>query len=109
MANYLLLFLGRAAQPDATDDETVDYNRQWGEYMAGLGKNGQLRGGAPLEPAGKVVARDGITDLELGDIDIGGFIVVEADSHEAAEDIAAQAPHIALGGSTIVRECRVVG
>ena len=109
MANYLLLFLGRAAQPDATADETVDYNRQWGEYMAGLGKNGQLRGGAPLEPSGKVVARDGITDLQLADIDIGGFIVVEADSHETAENIAAQAPHIALGGSTIVRECQAVG
>ena len=109
MANYLLLFLGRAAQPDATDDETVDYSRRWGEYMAGLGKSGQLRGGAPLEPSGKVVARDGITDLQLGDIDIGGFIVVEADSHETAENIAAQAPHIALGGSTIVRECQAVG
>ena len=109
MANYLLLFLGRTAQPNASDEQTVDYNRQWGEYMSGLGQAGQLRGGAPLVGSGKVVARDGVTDVELAEVDIGGFIVIEIDSLEAAEEIAGRAPHIALGGSTIVRECLPVG
>ena len=109
MANYLLLFLGRTAQPDASDEQTVEYNRQWGEYMAGLGQAGQLRGGAPLKGSGKIVARDGVTDLALAEVDIGGFIVVEVDTLEAAEEIGGRAPHIALGGSTIVRECLAVG
>jgi hypothetical protein len=109
MATYLLLFLGRAAAPDATDEQTVDYNRQWGEYMAGLAQSGQLRGGAPLEASGKVVAKDDVADLELADVDIGGFLVVEVDSREAAEELARSAPHIALGGSTIVRRCMPTG
>ena len=109
MANYLLLFLGRTAQPDASDEQTVEYNRQWGEYMAGLGQAGQLRGGAPLVPSGRLVAADGASDLELAVVDIGGFLVIEAESLGAAEDIAGRAPHIELGGSTIVRECLAIG
>ena len=38
-------------------------------------------------------------------IDIGGFLLIEAESAEAAVQIAEQAPHIALGGSVIVRPC----
>ena len=109
MANYLLLFLGRAAQPRGTDDETVAYNARWAEYMGGLASAGQLRGGAPLVPSGRLVAADGASDLELAVVDIGGFLVIEAESLGAAEDIARRAPHIKLGGSTIVRECLVVG
>src|SRR5262249_5298463 len=110
MANYLLLFLGRAAaDPDATDDETVDYNARWREYMGGLAQAGQLRSGAPLVASGRLVAADAVTDLELAEVDIGGFMVVEAESLGAAEAIAERAPHIELGGSTIVRECLTVG
>jgi hypothetical protein len=109
MATYLLLFVGRPAAPDATDEQTADYNRQWGAYMAGLGQSGRLRGGAPLEPSGKVVAAAGATDLELADMDVGGYCIVEADSLDAAIEVAGAAPHIALGGTTIVRQCLPVG
>jgi hypothetical protein len=107
MTTYLLLFVGRPAAPDATDEQTADYNRRWGEYMAGL--SGRLHGGAPLEPSGKVVAAGGPTDLELADMDVGGYCIVEADSLDAAVKIAGDAPHIALGGTTIVRQCLPVG
>jgi hypothetical protein len=105
MAQFVLLFVGRQAQPEATDDQTADYNRQWGEYMGGLAQAGQLISGAPFEGAGKVVSRDGVTELELKDVDVGGYLVVDVDSIDAAEEIAARAPHIALGGTTIVRPC----
>jgi hypothetical protein len=108
MAQYILLFVGRVAAPDATDPQTVDYYQQWGEYMAGLAQSGQLRAGAPFEGNGKVVSREGVTDLELDEVDIGGYLLVEADSLEAAQEIAASAPHIALGGTTVVRPCIAV-
>jgi hypothetical protein len=108
MAQYLLLFVGRQATPDATDPQTVDYNRKWVEYMAGLAQSGQRRAGAPFEPNGRVVARNGVTDLELEELDIGGYVLVEADSLETAERIAAEAPHIELGGTTVVRPCVAV-
>jgi hypothetical protein len=109
MASYLLLFLGRTAEPDATDEETVAYHARWAEYMGGLAQAGSLRGGAPLAGSGRLVAADGVSDLELAEVDIGGYMVIEVDSLGAAEDIAGRAPHIELGGSTIVRECRAVG
>jgi hypothetical protein len=109
MATYLLLFIGRPGAPDANDAQTADYNRRWGEYMGGLAQAGRLRAGAPLENAGTAVSADRVDELELADVDIGGFIVVEADSLEAADEIAAGAPHIALGGTTIVRPCRAIG
>jgi hypothetical protein len=109
MAQFVLLFVGRQAQPDATDDQTADYNRQWGEYMAGIAQSGALVSGAPFEATGKVVSRDGAIELDLNDVDIGGYVLVDVDSIDAAVEIAARAPHIALGGTTIVRPCLRVG
>jgi hypothetical protein len=105
MPAYLLLFVGLVAQPDATDAQTADYNRQWIGYMGDLAQAGKLRGGAPLAPGGDVVTRDGVTDFEPEAFDVGGYIVLEADSAEEAADVAGRAPHIALGGRTIVRPC----
>jgi YCII-related domain len=109
MAQFVLLFVGRTAQPDPTDEQTADYNRQWGEYMGGLAQSGALVAGAPFEGRGKVVGRAGAEDLELKDVDIGGYLVVDVDSIDAAAEIAQGAPHIALGGTTIVRPCLPVG
>jgi hypothetical protein len=109
MAQFVLLFVGRQSQPDATDPQTADYNRQWGEYMAGLAESGALVSGAPLEGTGKVVSAEGATDLALEDVDIGGYLLVDVDSLDVATEIAAGAPHIALGGTTIVRPCLPVG
>jgi hypothetical protein len=108
VAQFVLLFVGRTAQPDATDAQTADYNRQWVEYMGGLAQSGALVAGAPFEGTGKLVSRDGSTELQLDDVDIGGYLLVDVDSIDAAEEIAAGAPHIALGGTTIVRPCRPV-
>jgi hypothetical protein len=105
MATFMLLFVGRGADPGATDTQTAEFNQKWVEYMAGLAQSGQLRSGAPFEQSGRVVGRDDVSDLELDEVDIGGYVLLEADSLEAAEEIAGQAPHIALGGTTIVRPC----
>ncbi len=105
MPNYLFLFVGRAAQPEATDPETQAYGVKWGEYMGGLAREGKLVAGQPLEWNGQVVSRDGAEDLKLDDPDVGGFMVVRADSIEAAAAAAQTAPHMELGGSTIVRPC----
>ena len=109
MSAYLLLFIGLTAQPDATDDRTADYNRQWGEYMGSLAQAGKLGSGAALAPGGKTVTADGATDFSPAEVDIGGYILAEADSLDEAAEIASRAPHIALGGTTIVRPCLVQG
>jgi hypothetical protein len=75
------------------------------EYFGGLARSGVLRAGAPFAAVGKVVQREGVSEVELGEVDIGGFLLIEAESAEAAAQIAERAPHIALGGSVIVRPC----
>jgi hypothetical protein len=105
MAQFMLLLIGRAAQPQATDAETRDYNARWAEYFGGLARSGALHAGAPFNDTGKIVQRDAVSDVELDQVDIGGFLLIEADSVQAAAQIAAGAPHIALGGSVIVRPC----
>jgi hypothetical protein len=99
---YMLLFRGLAAAPHATDEQTLDYNRQWGEWIGRLASRDALVASAPFQPRGAVVASDSVRELELAPIDIGGFALIEATEDEAVE-IAGQAPHIALGGTTVVR------
>jgi len=105
MAQFMLLLVGRAAQPQATDDQTRNYNPRWMEYFGGLARSGNLRAGAPFADTGKIVQQDAVSDVQPDQVDIGGFLLIEADSVETAAQIAAGAPHIALGGSVIVRPC----
>jgi hypothetical protein len=98
-----LLFRGLAAAPDATDEQTVEYNERWIRWSGELASSGALVAGGPLEPRGRLVTSQGPAELELERVDIGGFLLIDAQSEEAAIDVAGRAPHIALGGSTIVR------
>ncbi|MGB2940945.1 MAG: YciI family protein [Candidatus Dormiibacterota bacterium] len=102
---FLMLFMGLAGQPDATDDQTVAYNAKWGEYMGSLAQSGKLLSGLPLQSSGKVVTRDGVSDVDLKPVDIGGYQIIEANSEDEAIEIARGAPHVALGGATVVRPC----
>jgi len=105
MAKFLFLMLGLPGDPNAGDVETQAYNRKWGAYMGSLAKRGALEAGAPLQPTAKVVTSASVSDAKLGTPDIYGFMVVNAASLDDAIAIAREAPHIALGGTTIVRLC----
>jgi hypothetical protein len=110
MPKFILLFQGRAAaDPDASDAQTQDYNRRWGEYMGGLARDGKLESGAPLLPSGKVLKGTDVSDLELAEFDTGGYMLLQADSIDEAVEIALRAPHVELGGGTIVRPCLELG
>jgi hypothetical protein len=58
-----------------------------------------------LQPIAKAVGSGTVSDAKLGTPDIYGYMVVNTDSLDDAIAIAREAPHIALGGSTIVRPC----
>jgi hypothetical protein len=77
--------------------------------MGGLAARGALVAGAPFQAGGKVVAAEAVDELQLDRVDIGGFALIEAEDEPAAIEIARGAPHIALGGTTIVRPLVAVG
>ena len=102
---FLFLMLGLPGDPNASDDQTQAYSRKWGEYMGSLARRGALESGAPLEASGKTVTSAAAVDTQLTSPDLYGYMVVKAQSLDDAIAIAREAPHIALGGSTIVRPC----
>jgi hypothetical protein len=61
MTQYLFMMIGRPAAPDAEDTVTKDYNAKWMAWIGDLAARGALRGGGPLEAAGKVVTREEVS------------------------------------------------
>ena len=82
----------------------------YGEYMA-VSQLPNTTGGAQLQPtdtARSVRVKDGeamITDGPFAETKeaLGGFYVIEADSPEEAEQIAARVPSARMGGTVEVR------
>jgi hypothetical protein len=109
MQTFLMLYLGLTAQPEARDRQTVDYNKQWADYMTELATIGVLESSAPLAPDGKSVERDMVSPVGFAQVDIGGYAVIKAESLDAAVELAEREPHIALGRTTIIRQCLPVG
>jgi hypothetical protein len=109
MAKFLFLMLGLPGRPNANDAQTQAYSRKWYDYMGSLAQRGALESGAPLQPVGKSVTSESISDVELGIPDTYGYMVVNVASLDDAIAIAREAPHMALGGSTIVRPCVDLG
>ena len=105
----MMLYLGLAAEPSADDQQTLDYNQKWAEYMKGLAAAEALESGSPFAPDGRIVQRDGISPVELAEVDIGGYALINAESLDAAIELAQRAPHIELGGTTIIRPCSPIG
>jgi hypothetical protein len=105
MAKFLFLMLGLPGQPNADDAQTQAYSRKWYEYMGSLAQRDALESGAPLQPVAKAVTSQSVKDMELGIPDTYGYMVVNVASLDDAIAIAREAPHMALGGSTIVRPC----
>jgi hypothetical protein len=109
MSRFVFLFLGLASQPGADDAETTAYNQKWGAWMASLAQEGILESGLPLEPRALRVTAGAVSESPLATEDIYGYMVVKAESLDAAIALSRQAPHMALGGATIVRPCVEVG
>jgi len=105
MAKFLFLLLGLPGQPNGNDAQTQAYYRKWYEYMGSLSQRGALESGAPLQPVAKAVSSESVDDAKLATPDLYGFMVVKAASLDDAIVIAREAPHMTLGGSTIVRPC----
>ncbi len=105
MSKYLLLTVGLASEPRPADPQTQAYNARWAEWIRSLFHGGILESGLPLEATGKTVTRDAVTEYELQREDVYGYMVINADSLDAAIEVARQSPHMELGGKTIIRPC----
>lgn len=78
------------------------YWAAYAEFGAALAKAGAARGGAPLVPGTNVAFRGAERSegaVAAGPLALGGYFVIEAESREIAEKIAAMAPSALRGGA----------
>ena len=105
MQKFLFLFKGLDSNPQ---EITESYSKKWTDYIGMLAKNGHLESGSPLENSGKVVVGKEVSDFKGEKVDFYGYMLIKASSLGEAVELSKQAPHMALGGTTIVRPCREV-
>lgn len=107
MKEYLLLLRGGKPVSSKTEAEQKAEMEAWGAFMGKLTQNGQLSGGLPVVSGGKTVSAKGTTAEAVTSAKegiVGGYLIVKADSIDAAAAIANECPHIAHEGNIEVRE-----
>jgi hypothetical protein len=102
MAKFVLAYHG-GGMPE-TEAEQAEVMAAWGTWFGGLGES-VLDRGSPIVVA-KTVASDGSTRDGGGANPLSGYSLVEADSLEAAVEIAKGCPVLATGGS--IEVCQTV-
>jgi len=108
MANFLFVYRGGTELfATMTPDEIQQSMQQWGDWISGALKKGwMLNPGDALGQEGRVVnAKKVVTDgpfVEAKEI-VGGYSIVEADTIDAAAELAKGCPALLHGGSVEVR------
>ena len=94
MSKYLLVYAG-GSMPE-TDEQRDAVMKAWDGWFHQLGK-GLVDGGNPISASKKVSADGSIT---TGAGDASGYSIIEADSLDAATDLAKGCP-VLQGGASI--------
>jgi len=109
---YLFVFRFKEDAPDPTPEQMQQMHQQWTDWMQGMRKKGQFVSGDPLEEtAGKVLRGprgSQVTDgpfAEAKEI-MGGIIIVQAPSLDAAVELARDCPSLGGPFSVEVREIK---
>jgi hypothetical protein len=105
MNGYLFLF--RGGEPGESPEANQQHMQKWVAWMDDLRKQGRLKGGEPLERAGKVLRgrKHQVTDgpyTESKDL-VGGYLYVMADTIDQATEIAKGCPLLERDGVVEIR------
>ncbi|MDE1865041.1 MAG: hypothetical protein KGH94_00160 [Candidatus Micrarchaeota archaeon] len=103
---YLLLMLNKE-MPMPTDPQQAEAGiKPWREFLGELHRQGKMEGGLPVQRSGKIARKRSVKDYKAKTNDVGGYLIIKADSMEEAVKIAQATPHAKQNmGPTIVREC----
>lgn len=101
MPNFMFAYHG-GKKPDSPEEGAAMMGR-WQAWVEGLGDQ-MVNPGTPLGMS-KTVSADGVTD-DGGPNPLAGFSVVEAESMEAALEIAKSCPFLEMDGTIEVAEMK---
>ena len=96
MANYVLLCTG-GSMPE-TEAEQAEVMKAWGDWYGQLGA-AVVDPGNPLMPTASIASDGTVSDGPVG-VMTNGYIIVKADSRDAAVGMAKSCP-VLQGGSQI--------
>lgn len=110
MNKFMFLFRGGDTHVHNARDskETMEYIQSWDTWMQGLGQNGILAGGEPLQTTGKLVVgknkevKDG-PFMETKEM-VGGYLIVNARDIDEAVEISKGCPIFEEDGKVEVRQ-----
>ncbi|MCE3226824.1 MAG: hypothetical protein K0S32_1375 [Bacteroidetes bacterium] len=108
MEKFIYLFRGGQADAASQSAETMQADMQkWMTWMDGLGKNGNLAGGEPLQQTGKQVngTKKVVTDgpfIEAKEA-VGGYLIINAKNMDEAVEIAKGCPVLESNGKVEIR------
>ncbi len=92
MNNYVITYYGEPKFK--SQEEGANYMKKWGEWVGGLGK-ALVNPGVPLK-RGKTVSSGGVSDNNSSNR-LTGYSVVQANSMDAAIEMAKGCPHLEHG------------
>lgn len=103
-----MMFRERGPQgTQPTEEQRAATMQKWNTWIGGIAGQGKYVGGHPLLPEGKVVRSAGvITDGPFAETkeQLGGYIIVKADSLDEAATLAHGCPSFDVGGNVEIRE-----
>jgi hypothetical protein len=112
MKKFLAIYIGRASSPEGSEWNRMDEGKRkkletsgikaWGEWMM-ANKGAVVDQGGPLGKT-KRTAAPGVSDTKNS---MTGYVVVQAESHEAAARMFEKHPHFTIfpGDSVEIMEC----
>ena len=109
MNDYLFIFRGGVDMKTLPPAEMEKLMGAWFGWITDLRNKGAYKDGDPLDDAGRVVSGLGgktVTDRPFaeGKEEVGGYLMIQAASLDAASEIAKGCPVLLNGGSVEVRQ-----
>jgi hypothetical protein len=106
MAKFLFVYRGDSAAAEMTPEKMQQQMQKWEKWIGeGMQKGWMLDPGDALTQEGRVVHAKVVTDgpfVESKEI-VGGFSIVQADTIDAAAQLAKGCPGLLVGGTVEVR------
>ncbi len=110
MKSFMFIFRGGLDPQTASPEEMQQNMEKWFGWVTALQNNGTYKAGEALLPSGLTLQKNNVvTDgpfAESKEI-VGGFFIVNAESIEAATEIAKGCPDLSHGGSVEIRDVMV--
>jgi hypothetical protein len=101
MTKYVFFYVG-GGMPES-EEETAKVMKAWEDWYTDLGP-AVVDGGYPFSPMAKSVASDGtVSEGPVGTMS-SGYTIVEAESLDAAAEMARSCPNLMNGGQVSVFE-----